>query len=68
VPLAQKSRTHLSVHRIEAAADPDSTFAIARMRPCFQVSLKVATVVAARPEAALKRAAVASKAAWAGLA
>jgi len=30
------------------AGDLDGTFAIARMQPCFQVAVKIATVVAAR--------------------
>src|SRR5262249_39202266 len=51
----KKSRTHSSVHRIEAAADPDGTFAIVRMAPCFPGSVKIATVVAARPNAVLSR-------------
>jgi len=38
-----------------------------RIQPCFQVAVKIATVVAARPKASLTLAAVASKAAWAGL-
>src|SRR5215470_15043986 len=46
--LAQKSKTHLSVQRIEAAADPDGTSLIARMEPCFPVSVKIAAVLAAR--------------------
>src|SRR5262249_32793228 len=36
------------VHRVEAAADPDGTFAMARVEPCFRVPLKMATVVAVR--------------------
>src|SRR5215471_5918281 len=63
----KKSRTHLSVHRIEAAAGPDGAFAIVGMAPCFRGSVKVATVVAARPNAVLTPAVVASKVAWAGL-
>jgi hypothetical protein len=38
---------------IAFAADPDGTFAIARMQPCFRVAVKIATVVAARPKGRL---------------
>jgi len=31
------------------AGDLDGTFTIARMQPCFQVAVKIATVVPARP-------------------
>ena len=34
---------------IALAADLDGTFAVARMRPCFQVAVQIAAVVAARP-------------------
>jgi hypothetical protein len=34
---------------IAVAADLDGTFAMARMQPCFQVAVKIAAVVAARP-------------------
>ena len=34
---------------IALAADLDGTFAMARMQPCFQVAVKIAAVVAARP-------------------
>jgi hypothetical protein len=34
---------------IAVAADLDGTFAVARMRPCFQVAVQIAAVVAARP-------------------
>jgi hypothetical protein len=57
----------LSVHRIEAAAGPDGTFAIVRMAPCFPGSVKIDSVKAARPNAVLTPAAVASKATWTGL-
>ena len=53
---------------IALAADPDGTFAIARMQPCFQVAVKIATVVAARLKGGFHVGRLASTAAWAGLA
>src|SRR5215467_6857335 len=50
------------------AGDPDGTFAVARMQPCFQVAVKIATVVAARPGGGPRAGRLASTAAWAGLA
>ena len=38
---------------IALAADLDGTFAMARMRPCFQVAVEAATVVAAPSEGQL---------------
>ena len=38
---------------IALAADLDSTVAIARMQPCFQVAVQIATVVAAHPKGRL---------------
>jgi len=52
---------------IALAADLDGTFAIARMRPCFQVAVTIATVAAARPRGGFDAGSLASTAAWAGL-
>ena len=48
------------------AADLDGAFAMARMQPCFQVAVKIATVVAARPRGGSHVGSLASTAAWAG--
>src|SRR5262249_61520489 len=52
---------------IAVAADLDGTFAIVRMQPCFQVTVKIATVVAARPRGGSDAGSLASTAACAGL-
>ena len=52
---------------IALAADLDGTFAIARMQPCFQAAVKIATVAAARPRGGSHAGRLASTAAWAGL-
>jgi hypothetical protein len=44
------------------------TFAIARMQSCFQVAVKIATVVAASPKGGSHAGSRVSTAAWAGLA
>ena len=64
----KKSRTHSSVHRIEAAADPDGTFAIVRMAPCFPGVREDSYRRGGSSEcSSLAPAAVAAKAVWAGL-
>ena len=52
---------------IASAADLDGTFAMARMRPCFQGLVKIATVGAARARGGSDAGGLASTAAWAGL-
>ena len=66
MPLGSKSRG-LIWQYIALAADLDGTFAIARMQPCFQAAVKIATVAAARPRGGSHAGRLASTAAWAGL-
>src|SRR5262249_29499785 len=48
VPCRQLKSRELICRYIALAADLGGAFAIARMQPCFQVAVKIATVVAAR--------------------
>jgi len=52
---------------IALAADLDGSFAMARMRPCFQAAVKIAAVAAAGPGGGSDAGRLASTAAWAGL-
>jgi len=68
LPCRKLKSRELICRYIALAADLDGTFAIARMRPCFQVAVKIATVVAARLKGGFHAGRLASTAAWAGLA